>query len=378
MPKKKKETKLKREEMLKAFDEIQMARPPYVLEKMVVGSKFTEEQRYAQCVLELSITYDNLRIAECNLEIKEIEMDEVDTSTRKGELERKIKQVESEQLRRAVLGALREFECLYEMWEKFPTRYTREDLNNAQPLEYKQRLQIQAQHDMNAGGRISATNQEGLRQVGMAPYPSLDVVRDVEERYLDGGKSRILLAVATQYKAEEGLPCIEGLEMPNGSEIKIYNSWGRPVDDNYNHIVKTALEDRADYIITVEDDTFPPPDALVRLMEVMRKNPKAAVGAWYPKKEKSRQGVHIIVKNGKRQFMKDNGKVQEAYTMAMGCSIYPIELFMKIPYPWFKTTVNLSQDSFFSQLVREAGYKLLVDTSVKCKHVDRETGEVFE
>jgi len=378
MRKKKKETKLKREEMLKAFDEIQMARSPYVLEKMVVGSKFTEEQRYAQCVLELSITYDNLRMAQCNLEIKEIEMNEIDTSTRKGELEREIKEVEREQLRRAMLGALREFECLYEMWEKFPTRYTREDLNNAQPLEYKKRLQIQAQHDMNAGGRISVANQEGLRQVGMSPYPSLDVVRDVEERYLAGGKSRILLAVATQHKAEEGLPCIEGLEMPNGSEIKIYNSWGRPVDDNYNHIVKTALEDRADYIITVEDDTFPPPDALVRLMEVMRKNPKAAVGAYYPKKEKSRQGVHIIVKNGKRQFMKDNGKVQKAYTMAMGCSIYPIELFMKIPYPWFKTTANLSQDSFFSQLVREAGYKLLVDTSVKCKHVDRETGEVFE
>lgn len=355
-----------------------MARPPYVLKQMVVYSKFTPEQRYAQCVLELSIAYDNLRLAQCHMEQKEIEIKKIKGKGRSAELEREIKRIEQEQTRRAMLGAMREFECLYEMWEGFEKKYTREELNAAQPLEYKRRLEIQANQDMNAMGRISASNQEGLRQIGVFPYPELDIVRDVEKRFLEGGKSRVLLAVATEHKAEKGLPCIEGLEFPNGSEVKIYNSWGRAVDDSYNHIVQTALEDRADYIITVEDDTFPQKDALVKLMNLLRENPNSAVGAWYPKKEKARQGVHIVLKNGKRQQMDADGTVQEAYTMAMGCSIFPIEMFMKIPFPWFKTTANLSQDSFFSQLAREAGYRLLVDTSVRCRHIDRKTGEIFE
>jgi hypothetical protein len=366
------------EEMIKAFDEIQMPRTPYVLENMVVNSKFTEQQKYAQCVLEMSIAYDNLRTAKCNAELKQIEIDEINAKDRKGELEKEIKKIELEQLNRARLGAMREFEYLFKLWKSFGRTYTREELNEAQEKEYTIRLETQARQDMNATGRISVSNQEGLRHIGRFPYPELDISRSVEKRFLEDGKYRILLAVPTEFKAEKGLPCIEGLVFPNGAEIKIYNSWGRKVDDSYNHIVQTALEDKADFIVTVEDDTFPPKDAIVKLMKLFSKNENCAVGAWYPKKEKNRQGVHIEIKKGKRGAMPDDGKIHEAYTMAMGCSIYPIEMFMTIPYPWFKTTTNLSQDSFFSQLARENGYKLLVDTSIKCKHIDRETGQVFE
>jgi hypothetical protein len=363
------------EKLQKAFEEIQMPRTPYVLGNMVVGSKYTIEQQYAQCVLELSIAYDNLRIAEAKQKLKELEIDKLGDSE-EDKLNRIILEVEKEQTHRAMIGALREFEYLYGLWEQSP-KFTREQLNDAQEKEFNLRIKTQAQQDLNAFGRISVGNQEALRQIGEAVYPQLDNSREVEKRFLEGGKCKMLLAVATEHKAESGLPCLDGLEFPNGVEMKIFNSWGRPVDENYNNIVQEALNDKADYIATVEDDTFPQPDALVKLLELLRKNPNSAVGAWYPKKEKSRQGVHIVLKDGKRQQMKDDGKIQEAYTLSMGCSIYPLEMFMKIPYPWFKTTANLSQDSYFSQLAREAGYKLLVDTSIKCGHQDRETKKMF-
>jgi len=329
-------------------------------------------------VLELSVAYDNLRLVNLHLEQKQIEIDEIQTPGRKGEIEREIKKIEMEQTQRAVVGAMREFDSLYELWTKFPKKYTREELNAAQKIEYTTRLEIQAQQDINATGRIGQGNQEGLRQIGKMVYPSLDIARDVEKRFLEQGKSRILLAVATELKAEQGLPCIENLNIPNGSEIKIYNCFGRSIDDAYTNIVETGINDKVDYIITVEDDTFPDVDALVKLMDLIRKNPKSAVGAWYPKKEKSLQGVPIIIKDGKRQPLEVDGKIHEVYTLPMGCSIYPIEIFMEIPFPWFKTTPNLSQDSFFSQLAREHGWKLLVDTSIRCKHIDRVTKEVFE
>jgi len=361
-----------------AFIEIQMPRTPFALENFVVNSKFTDQQRYAQCVLELSIAYDNLRTVNLALEKKRLEIDAIDTTTRMGEIDKEMKEIEIEQTERAVVGAMREFDFLYDMWEKFPKKYTREDLNEAQQEEYTKMLETQAQHDLNAMGRISVGNQEGLRQLGKMTYPALDAVREVEKRFLEEGKSKILLAVATEEKAEKGLPCIDKLSIPSGSQVRLFNCWGRKIDEAYNHIIQTALEDKADYIITVEDDTFPPEDALVKLMDLIRKNEKTAVGAWYPKREKSLEGVPIIIKKGKRQYLPADGKIHEVYTLPMGCSIFPIEMFMEIPYPWFATTANLTQDSFFSQLAREHGWKLLVDTSIRCKHIDRVTGEVFE
>ena len=368
--------KINHKKLQEAFNEIQMPRPPYVLNKMVVNARFTPEQQYAQCVLELSIAYDNLRMAEANSKLKELEVAEFGDSE-KDQLKKTIAEVELEQLHRTMLGAMREFEYLYSMWESYPTKFTRDDLNNAQELEYKMRLKIQAQHDLNASGRISASNQEGLRQIGEMTYPELDFTREVEQRFLETGKVKMLVAVATEHKAEEGLPVLDGLDFPNGCEIKIFNSWGRPVAENYNNIVQEALKDHADYIVTIEDDTYPEPAAIPKLLDLLRKNPGSAVGAWYPKKTEAREGVHIILKDGQRQQLPDDGEVHEVYTLSMGCSIYPIEMFMKIPYPWFVTGANLSQDSFFSQLAREAGYKLLVDTSVKCGHKCRQTGKVF-
>jgi hypothetical protein len=170
--------------------------------------------------------------------------------------------------------------------------------------------------------------------------------------------------------------------IPQWVEWRVFNNYSNKVADAYNFIVREALNDQADFLITVEDDTYPPPDAITRLIEMVRsenKKGKCAVGAWYPKREEPRQGVHIVL-NGynDRGPCPDDGKVHEVYTLAMGCSVYPTQMFREIEYPWFKTTGHLSQDSYFSQLARDAGWKLLVDTSLKCKHIDRTTGRVFE
>jgi len=360
-----------------AFLEIQMPRTPFILENMVVNSKFTEEQKCAQCVLELSIAYDNLRTAKCAAELKKIELKGIKGKTKKSKLIKEMKAIELEQLNRARLGALREFEYLYFLWEKFPKRFTRQEINEAQPTEFRMKLELQALMDKNATGRISVGNQEGLRQIGKMPFPELDYSREVDKRFLNEGDIKISIVVPTEFK-DEKLECLKGLEFPNGVQIRIENCYGLPVDDAYNKLFQTAIDAQSDYVLTIEDDTFPPKDALIKLLELIKKHPNTAIGAWYPKKQVSRQGVHIILKDGKRQQMECDNNIQEAYTLSMGCSLYPIEMFKKIAFPWFKTTSNLSQDSFFSQLAREAGFKLLVDTSIQCKHIDRETGEVFE
>jgi hypothetical protein len=366
------------DKMLSAFDEIQMPRTPYALENLVVNCKFTTEQQYAQCVLELSIAYDNLRTAKLNTRIKEIQIKNHLVFTETQRCKRDILIVELEQLRRTILGAVREFEVLFNLWKSYPIKYTREQLNDAQKEEFRIRLETQAQFDMNASGRISASNQEGLRQIGRMTYPQLDVSREVEKRFLADGKLRCLMVIPTIKKAETGLPCIENIAFPSGAEVKILNVFDRAVDDAYNYAIQMALDEQCDFVLTIEDDTFPPADAFVSLLKLIRENSKCVVGAWYPKKEVSLQGAHIEKIDNVRGPMSADGTIKEAYTIAMGCTLYPIGIFMKIPYPWFKTTPNMTQDSFFSQLAREAGYKLLVDTSIKCRHIDAMTGKVYE
>jgi len=127
-----------------------------------------------------------------------------------------------------MLGAGREFETLYQMWRAFPHRFTREELDAAQEEYWRLRLTRQANQDLQAAGRVSAGNQEALRQIGLASVPQLDHVRDVERRFLETGDCKVLIAVPTLEKATGRLPCLENLAIPSGVQAKYYNVWGRP------------------------------------------------------------------------------------------------------------------------------------------------------
>jgi hypothetical protein len=135
------------------------------------------------------------------LEQKQIEIDEINTEGRKGEIEREIKIIEMEQTKRACIGAMREFGALYNIWLKFPKKYTREELEKGQELEYKIRLETQAHQDLYAMGRISQGNQEGLRQIFNITYPQLDIrkiypelniTKNVETKALNEGTTAII------------------------------------------------------------------------------------------------------------------------------------------------------------------------------------------
>jgi hypothetical protein len=168
-----------RNDLLEAFDMIQMPRTPYALKHLVVGTRFTPEQQYHQCVLEMQIAYDNLRIALLKAELKQLDIYALDNDDPRQAIRKKIKQVELEQINRTILGAKREFGALYAIWQSFPERYTRAQIDKAQEAEYRMKLSAQAQMDINTMGQVGQGNQEGLREIGVFPvvngiqYPEL-------------------------------------------------------------------------------------------------------------------------------------------------------------------------------------------------------------
>lgn len=370
--------------MYEDFDAIQQPRTPYVLQNMVVGSKFTSEQAWAQCVLEMSIAYDNLRLVRIDMSLKQIEIDKIKGKDMKSTLERTKKQIELEQTQRTVLWAEREFTYLFNLWKKRGKRYTREELNDSQPEEYKARLETQAKQDLIATGRIWQGNCEWLRQIGIDPVEfsqealqtlSQPVLRDeIEGKYLEEGKLRALIIIPSEHRmsAMQVDELLKDVVMPTNCEFRIENISESAVDDNYNAGIEKAIKEWTTHLVTIEDDQVLQPDSLIKLFDFALDNPDCCVGAWYPKRQKVRQWVHIKLSGWHRRFLEDDWKIHELKTMAMWLSIYPVSILKQIDFPYCKTTNSLSQDSYLSQKIRDKWYKLLCDTSIKIWHKDRD------
>jgi len=380
------------------FAAIQCARPPFVLSKLVVDAHQVPEQRWAQCVLEMQLAHQNIRRALIARKILLLEIDKlVATGDDIDALKADEKRIDLEAQDLAMLGAAREFEALYAIYQKFPHRYTRDELDAAQPELYRRRLIEQAENDLlSRQTGVSSSTLGGLRLVG-EPIPSLpsllpgvggtapkalpNRIIDVQDRYLAEGRCRILCVVPTEKAPGDPtkmLPVLEKLLWPGEVEHRLHCIFGMPVADAYNEAAMLALKEGATHLLCIEDDTFAPSDAVTRLL----KHGVDIVGAWYPKRQPGpRTGTPIYLdpKTHERRTLDDpDGALREVYTIPMGCTLIRTSVFGKVPYPWFVTTPQLTQDSFFSQVAREAGFTLWCDTSLCCEHRDRVTGEVFK
>lgn len=200
----------------------------------------------------------------------------------------------------------------------------------------------------------------------------------VREHYAETSKPRMLIVTLV----EDPRPLTNVAVLNRPYEIPEQLDWrklcinGMTIDRGYTEAVFTALREETTYIMFIEDDTFPPLDAITRL--VAQDTP--IIGGWYPQRNRhKRMGIPHVMENGVRRNLDNpDGKLHIVETIPMGCTLMKTEVFRKVALPWFVTKPHFSQDVFFSQRARQAGYTLWCDTSILCKHIDRKTGEVFE
>lgn len=403
---------VQQQELLDDFQAIQMARTPEVLKRFVVGAQAMDHpaQGWAQCVLELQLKYDDIRRARINAELIQDEIDELDReNTRKSRLNADLKRIDLEAQNRAMLGAVREFHALYEIYQSYGRRYTREELDASQVEYWQNRLTRQAlQEQQSRELGIGPGNLEALREINVSPlslpaptaalrlspkFSIDDIIRvedrflantvtdvaAVEQRYLETGKQRMLIVTLTASDTQpESVPALERpYTIPNVVERRKHCIFGMTIDHGYTDAAMQAIREGATHLMCIEDDTFPPLDAIERLLA----HDKDIVCGWYPKRQPGpRVGVPIILKDGKRQTLdnpEDYTGLVELYTAPMGCTLIKVDVFKQLSLPWFVTTGQLTQDSFFSQKAREAGYTLWCDPTIRCEHRDRDTGQVY-
>ena len=121
------------------------------------------------------------------------------------------------------------------------------------------------------------------------------------------------------------------------------------VGDAYNAAVEFILGNpelsKWKYILTVETDNILPADALLKLIEDIESGPYDAVGGLYWTKGEGGQpmcyGNPAELPRNFRPWLPMEDSVTKCNGLGMGCTLFRIDFFKKMPAPWFKTVQEL-------------------------------------
>jgi hypothetical protein len=163
---------------------------------------------------------------------------------------------------------------------------------------------------------------------------------------------------------------------------------GDEVGIAFNNAVETILKhpdlSKWEYLLTIEADNIPQPDALIRLLQRMEDNPQLdAIGGLYW--TKGLGGVPQIwgdpkdtLPNYRPQLPDVNGGLVECCGLGMGFTLYRLKMLKdpEFPRPFFKTLAGKegvgTQDLYFWGNARRLGYRCAVDCGTVIGHYDFE------
>lgn len=169
-------------DLLLAMAEVQQSRSNFQLEKFVINQHDTEEMRYVQTVIELQQLYYTIKNVSLEMKKTEIEIarkratgDEID------EIDAQLKELGLEQTRLVGVGAFRELEKLLQIYNSFEHKYTRAEIEAAQPEYWNKRLHRQATLEAIGGTQAQAAHLDSLRQIGALEMAPEGGIRPVAE-----------------------------------------------------------------------------------------------------------------------------------------------------------------------------------------------------
>lgn len=181
----------------------------------------------------------------------------------------------------------------------------------------------------------------------------------------------------------------QGLMRPmNGATVGPIFMEGMEVGEAYNQAIKMILENDGlknyKFILTLEEDNSPAPDALLKLYESI--DEYDAIGGLYFTKGESGQpmcyGNPAEMPLNFRPQIPLPDQVTPCNGLGMGFTLFRLEMFKDERFEyghWFKTLQEYdaqrggkayTQDLYFFQKARELGYKFACDSRVKVGHWD--------
>jgi 2-polyprenyl-3-methyl-5-hydroxy-6-metoxy-1,4-benzoquinol methylase len=157
--------------------------------------------------------------------------------------------------------------------------------------------------------------------------------------------------------------------------IHVYLHTIIPLDRSRNEIVEYAKKDNCDYLFFIDSDIIIGEGQLNKLLS---HNKDAISGVYYrkviPYEPLPRKKV---AKNLYRPIEFDGDEIFEIDGTGFGCFLLKMDIFDKIPYPWFEFKYictngkwgQPSEDLLFCQKLQDTGTKIYCDPSVQCPHI---------
>jgi len=183
------------------------------------------------------------------------------------------------------------------------------------------------------------------------------------------------------------------LRHPPGTIYSLHR--GSPFDVARNSIVDRFLDSGAKFLFFLDSDVLPPDNALERLMS----HNLPIVSGLYYRRHIERPGkpphpcmwkivppnVEMTCPTCAQKFRTKEGKYQpilnpprnalvEVDAVGAGCLLIHRRVFEKLERPYFRWTLGwvepgVSEDLYFCERARDAGFRILVDTGVRCGHL---------
>ena len=155
---------------------------------------------------------------------------------------------------------------------------------------------------------------------------------------------------------------------------------GMPYDHARNVACMRTLECGADFCLFLDNDVIPPPDAITRLMA----HDQPIISGMYSRRSPP-HAVPVMLKNGTWITNFKKGSLIEVDLVGAGCLLLRRDFLQNFQPQrpgkhWFDWRVDLkgtglvdeecmSEDFTLCLAAKRQGYRVLVDTSVECKHV---------
>lgn len=166
--------------LFNSIKNIQQSRSNFQLEHFVVGQHATPAMQYYQICIELEqliYTYEKtqLSVKKSKIKIKKyLESNDEIKKVKAAELELDVQRTEE-----ILKSTEREINFLITLWEQFPIKYSREDIELDQPTYWRERLSSNIKAELMSGNQVSSGYIEALQNMGALPeelekYQELD------------------------------------------------------------------------------------------------------------------------------------------------------------------------------------------------------------
>lgn len=148
-----------------------------------------------------------------------------------------------------------------------------------------------------------------------------------------------------------------------------------PIDTLRNDIVEKALEIGATALLMMDVDQIYDRQTITKLLA----HRLPVVGAKVHRRYPPFDPIILRIKDGGYHPLNigeyEAGSLVECDAAGTGCIMYSMEVFRKLPSPWFKfrkhpqSGMTIGEDVGLCQDLKAAGYKIYVDTSIEIGHL---------